>query len=97
MTRVASANLGIVKWSSRSVRKAAGRSVIAAKLGAGFCQRCLTTCDPRNGFSRFATAKSLSVCSASEGSMFRRFLFAGAASRSVFFCIMLLPPSLCDY
>ena len=41
--RMASARRGIVKCSSSRFLNATGRSVIAAKLSAGFCQRCLTT------------------------------------------------------
>src|SRR6202163_2000176 len=87
--RVARLSRGIVKCSSSRPRNAAGRSVIAAKLAAGFCHKCRSTCGPRNGFSPCSTAKSRSTCSASEGSMFRRFRFAGSTSRRVFVCAML--------
>src|SRR3982074_211119 len=92
--RVARPSRGIVKCSPSRARNAAGRSVIAAKLAAGFCHRCRSTCDPRNGFSPCSTAKSRNTCSASEGSMFRRFRFPGSTSRRVFVCAML-PTTKC--
>ena len=74
--RIASVSRGAVNCSSRRFLNATGTSVIAAKPSTGLCQRCRATWDPRNAFSPWSTANARNSCSASEGSMFRRFFFS---------------------